>query len=191
MPTVLTIGHSNHQVRDLIKMVEAAGGDLVVDVRSSPYSRYMSQFNREAFAHSLEEAGLGYRYLGDSLGGRPAIPGATTNGVVDYEKVVTTEFFASGIEALENLMISSTPVLMCAEGEPLDCHRCLLVGRHLHEKGLVVGHIRKDGAIEPHEQTEKRLVESFFPHPDLLMSPDEMVVSSYRRQNMSAGYKKD
>lgn len=190
MAKVFTIGHSNHQPRDLIGMIRAAGGGLIVDVRSSPYSRYMSQFNREAFAHSLEEAGLGYSYLGDSLGGRPATVGTMTNGVVDYEKVATTPVFSSGIEALEGLMTTATPVLLCAEGEPLECHRCLLVGRHLHEKGLVVAHIRKDGAVEPHEQTVKRLVESFFPHPDLLMSPEEMVADLYRRQNMSTGYKK-
>ena len=191
MSTVLTIGHSNHQVRELVDMITGAGGNHVVDVRSSPYSRYMSDFNREVLAQTLEDAGLGYSYLGKELGGRPSLPGLMTNGVADYGKMARAEAFGSGIEALMALMSDAAPVLMCAEGEPLECHRCLLVGRHLHDKGLAVSHIRKNGDVEPHAATEKRLVDHYHPHPDLLMSADDMVADAYRQQNMTAGYKKD
>ena len=65
---------------------------------------------------------------------------------------------------------------MCAEKEPLDCHRTILVGRSLVERGVAVAHILADGRLEPHDDTMDRLLDSMkLPRRDLLQSRHELI----------------
>ncbi len=107
-------------------------------------------------AARLAQDGIAYQSHGDALGGRPRDPALYRDGVADYEAMAQQAEFQAGIDRLLSSAERSCVCLMCAEREPLDCHRCLLVTRTLAERGLAVGHILHDGPVEPHAATEQR-----------------------------------
>jgi uncharacterized protein (DUF488 family) len=158
MPELLTIGHSNHAIARFIELLRGADVTAVADVRSVPASRRLPHFNRAALARALAEAGIGYFPLGTTLGGRPTDPGCYRDGQLDYDLVAATDWFAAGLGEVEELAAQHRLALMCAEREPLDCHRFLLVARHLDARGAGIGHILADGRIEPQAATERRLL---------------------------------
>lgn len=147
MPAILTIGHSNHSLDHFLGLLQGAGVEMVVDVRSTPASRRQPQFNKASFAQALHAAGLSYLWLGRELGGRPADPALFTDGIADFERMAETKSFREGIARVLGEADWLRLALMCAEKDPLDCHRCLLVGRALTEQGAEVRHILADGAI--------------------------------------------
>ena len=152
---IYTIGHSNHRwdtFKDLLTDNEI---ELLVDVRSRPVSRFAPFSNKSRLPNLLEELGIGYEFMGDSLGGRPDAPSLyDENGKPDYPKMAMTETFQNGIDQLVSIAEEAVTVMMCSEGDPTKCHRRLLIGVALREHGVKCLHIRKDGTI----QAEHRLV---------------------------------
>jgi uncharacterized protein (DUF488 family) len=131
---------------------------ILVDVRSSPYSQYNPQFNRETFEQTVKQAGLEYKYAGEFLGGRPKDPTCYKNDQVpdghvdflhqvDYPAVMTKEFFLEGIRRLLELAEKDRVAVMCSEEDPAQCPRQHLIGRYLSKQGLTVLHIRGDGNV--------------------------------------------
>ncbi|HTO85729.1 MAG TPA: DUF488 domain-containing protein [Methylomirabilota bacterium] len=160
-PAVFTIGHSNHPLARFIDLLRGTGGTgvtAVADVRSIPYSRRWPQFGRPALERSLGEAGIAYVFLGAELGGKRDDPALLRDGRVDYDRVAATESFRTGLDRVEEGARRHRVALMCAEREPLDCHRFLLVARRLHERAVPIEHILADGTIEKHDATERRLL---------------------------------
>jgi hypothetical protein len=155
---LLTIGHSNLAADRFVSLLQDAGVTAVADVRSVPFSRWCPWFSGKALAQRLAGETIAYIALGDALGGRPSDPRLYRDGVADYEAMAARAEFATGLERVVNEMAHHRVCLLCAEREPLDCHRCLLVGRALAARGLALGHIRPDGTIEPHAATEQRLL---------------------------------
>jgi uncharacterized protein (DUF488 family) len=156
--TVYTIGHSNHEVDAFIALLRGAGVTAVADVRSVPYSRRHPQFGKDALSASLEAAGIAYVFLGDRLGARPKDRGCYRGGRADYRLIAETEAFRDGLRRVDEGAERYRIALMCAEREPLDCHRTVLVARHLQRRGMRVVHILADGTTEPNEATERRLL---------------------------------
>lgn len=156
--TVLTIGHSNHPADVFVRLLGEHAVTVLVDVRSTPYSRYHPQFNRPTLARTLDGAGIEYVSLGDALGGRPADPGLYEGGHVRYERVARTAAFRAAVEQVAERARRDRPALMCAERDPLACHRTLLVAPALEERGAAVTHILADGALETHDDTMDRLL---------------------------------
>ncbi len=155
----------------------------VCDVRSSPYSRMNPQFNRETLKASLEAARISYVYLGRELGARSENPACYVKGRVSYELLAATPLFRSGLERVRQGAGKFRIALMCAEKEPLNCHRSILVSRRLEAEGLEVRHILADGTIEPHSHVVERLREKFgLPECDFFRSPDEVDADAYRMQ---------
>ena len=146
---LLTIGHSNLAADRFLGLLKDAGVTAVADVRSVPFSRWCPWFSGKALAQRLAGEAIAYIALGDALGGRPRDPRLYRDGVADYEAMATSEEFAAGLQRVVDEMAHHRVCLLCAEREPLDCHRCLLVGRALVARGLALGHIRPDGRIEP------------------------------------------
>lgn len=155
---IFTIGHSNHSVDRFIDLLRNVGITAVADVRSVPYSRRMPQFCRPELKYALSNASIAYVFLGDRLGARPKDKSCYRNGVADYDLIAATQDFQEGIKRVEKGAESYCITLMCAEREPLDCHRTVLVSRWLQKRGATIRHILADGSIEPNEETEKRLV---------------------------------
>jgi uncharacterized protein (DUF488 family) len=142
-----------------VQLLHGAGITAVADVRSSPYSQRLPQFNRPELERDLLAQGLAYVFLGDQLGGRPRDPSLyDAEGRVDYEKVRTTAAFQRGLDRLARAAGPYTVALLCGEADPLDCHRGLMIAPALVERGLGVAHLRKDGSVETQAALEARLL---------------------------------
>ena len=180
---ILTIGHSTHTLDAFVDLLRRHGVDALADVRSAPYSRFNPQFNREALASALQTHGIRYVFLGRELGARSEDPSCYEHGRVQYGRLARTDLFQEGIERLLRGAREYRVALMCAEKEPLECHRTLLVARELTERGVVVQHILADGQIEPHEAAMERLLDlGGVPHADLFRSRSELVSEALARQ---------
>lgn len=151
MRELLTIGHSNHPIETFLDLLRRHRVTALADVRSTPYSRRHPQFNRERLAAALRAAGLSYVFLGAELGGKR--PG---QGLAD---IARTAEFQAGVARLRDGAARHRVAFMCAEREPLDCHRTILVARHLKAADVAISHILADGTTEAHEITERRLAE--------------------------------
>jgi uncharacterized protein (DUF488 family) len=155
---LLTIGHSNLPAEYFLALLQNAGVTAVVDVRSVPVSRRFPWFSGKALAERLRGSDIAYTALGDALGGRPRDPTLYCDGIADYDAMAATAAFRAGLDRVVDESRRQCLCLMCAEREPLDCHRCLLVGRALAERGVRLGHVLADGTVEPHAATEERLL---------------------------------
>jgi uncharacterized protein (DUF488 family) len=149
-PTVYTIGHSNHPLAAFLSLLERHGIRMLVDVRSQPYSRYVTHFNREELEGAVERRQIKYVYGGDELGGRPV--GAEFYDAashVRYGRVATSVWFRAGIVALLDEAALARTAILCSEEDPTGCHRHLLIARVLAEQGVPVLHIRADDREQP------------------------------------------
>jgi len=161
----------------------------VADVRSSPYSQFNPQFNRELLECALREHGVSYVFLGEELGARRSERECYLDGRADYELISRTPAFKRGIERVIQGAAKMRLALMCAEKDPLDCHRCILVSPHLRQRGLTVSHILPDGTLESHGQTEKRLLHLLaLPERELFRSLEEIVAEAYKLQGDKVAY---
>jgi uncharacterized protein (DUF488 family) len=192
---LFSIGHSNIPEPLFLAMLRDAEVSMVVDVRTTPYSRFFPWFSQKRLAASLSAAGIGYAAMGEALGGRPRAERLYRDGVADYEAMAAQRDYHAGLDRLLDAAARSRVCVMCAEREPLDCHRCLLVARSLAERGLAVGHILHDGSIEPHMATEQRLLaldgQSGGPGCDLFASGQrERLAAAYRRRARAVAFRR-
>jgi uncharacterized protein (DUF488 family) len=152
---VFTVGHSNHSAEKFIRLLKGYGIEILIDTRSRPYSRHAPRFNARALEAGLSKDGIGYLFLGGELGGRPE--GGEfydAKGRVDYALVGCSQPFLDGISRLEQEIRILTVVLLCSEEDPTSCHRRLLVGRALEERGIMLLHIRGDGSIQTEDEMD-------------------------------------
>jgi uncharacterized protein (DUF488 family) len=190
--TVFTIGHSTHPQDRLIALLVHHNITAVCDIRSKPYSRLNPQFNREEIKRQLRSVGLSYVFLGNELGARSPDPSAYEQGKVQYERLALTDLFQQGLarvrEGLKNYRIA----LMCAEKEPLDCHRSVLVARHLARVGIEIQHIHADGRLESHAEAMERLLSQLnLPQSDMFRSHEDVLEDAYRIQEGRIAYAPD
>ncbi len=151
--TIWTVGHSNHPLDQFLDLLGRHEIAVLVDVRSSPYSRYASHFNKEAIQGALQARAVKYLFLGDLLGGRAdGQQFYDEKGHVLYDRVARSPDFSRGIERLIDGVATYRVALMCGEEDPTNCHRRLLVGRVLAQRGVDVVHIRCDGSLQSEEQ---------------------------------------
>ena len=186
---VLTVGHSNHAREAFLALLKRHGVTALADVRSAPYSRFNPQFNRKALSASLADNDIAYVWLGRELGGRPDDTACYEDGTLRYDLLARTALYREGIERVLCGAAKHRLALMCAEKDPLHCHRALLVSRTLEERGLAVAHILGDGGLEPHESVMDRLLAGRRPNEDLFAEPksraeriDEAVRAPPRRR---------
>ena len=177
---IFTVGHSNHSLDGFLALLSKHRVAAVADVRSVPYSRFSPHFSRDALAAALKNRAIGYVYLGRELGGRPDDPVCYEEGRVSYERIARTERFRSGLARVADTAARGRVALMCAEKEPLDCHRTLLVARALAGKGVSVAHILADGTLEAHEETMDRLMAAFT--GDLFLSREESIAQAIKER---------
>lgn len=181
---IYTIGHSTHRIEDFILLLQKHDVNAIADVRSVPYSRRNPQYNREALNEKLREQGIAYVYLGKELGGRSDDPGCYENGRVSYRLLAKTPLFRTGIKRLLEGSTRNKIALMCAEKDPLHCHRSILVARELVEIGVDIGHILDNGHLEIHDMTMKRLLKQ----PDMFYEAGDTEAQAYAAQEKSIAY---
>jgi uncharacterized protein (DUF488 family) len=155
---LFTIGHSNHSLNKFIRLLDESGIMMLVDVRTSPYSRYSPHFNKDNLERELPEHEIQYVFAGKYLGGRPSDPGCYKQRVVpkegvdflnevDYPEVMKRKWFKQAIERLLEIVDEQTTAIMCSEEDPAECHRHHLIAKYLISEfpEVEVRHIRGDG----------------------------------------------
>ena len=173
---IFTIGHSNHSLEGFLALLSKHRVTAVADVRSAPWSRFNAHFNRNTLSAALKARGIHYVYLGRELGGRPADPALyDEGGHVRYERIARTSNFRDGVARVVGGAAKHSIALMCAEKEPLDCHRTHLVAQALDAEGVEVMHILADGGLERHARTMDRSMADSGGKPDEDLFPDALI----------------
>ena len=191
---LFTIGHSNHAEDYFVKLVAHYHINVIVDVRSSPYSRHNPQFNRECLKSTLAANNIKYLFMGEELGARRAERECYKNNQVDFKCVSFLPIFQAGIERIRKGLNYFRIALMCSEKEPLDCHRTILISRNMKWQNIHINHILSDGSLEPNNLTEKRLLDRFDIQPllfDLKFDNRALLEKAYDLRGDEIAYKED
>jgi uncharacterized protein (DUF488 family) len=188
---IFTIGHSTHALERFTELLAQHGVTALADVRSAPYSRIAPQFRRDALAVSLQAQGIAYVFLGRELGARRDEPEVYDGDLARYERIACTEAFARGLQRVEQGASRFRVALMCAEKDPITCHRALLVARQLSLLGHVIEHIREDGATESTASFDERLLAATgIAAVDLFRSRDDLIADAYRLHGERMAYRR-
>lgn len=186
---VYTIGHSTHSLEEFLRLLTGAGITAVADVRSRPYSGRSPQFNRNELQASLKRQGIDYRFFGKALGGRPKDPKLYLGGTADYEAMARTDEFKEGVEKVMKGAQKHRLALMCSEFDPIECHRCLLVGRALTEQQVRVLHVLPDGKVQSQNDIEERLLDlNREVNHDFFVPREEKLEIAYRDQGLRVAF---
>lgn len=181
--TIFTVGHSTHPPDVFLGLLRRHGISAVADVRSAPFSRRFPQFDKPALSRSLKDAEIGYVFMGRALGARPDDPSCYAGGRVSYRRLAARPAFLDGVARLKKGARDHRIALMCAEREPLDCHRTILVARALDLEGIAVLHIHADGRLEPHGEATDRLFDLVgVPREDMFLGRRELAAMAFSRQ---------
>lgn len=188
---LLTVGHSTHTMERFLELLAGANVRQIIDVRSSPFSKLNPQFNRPVLLHRLHAASIRYTFLGQELGARTDDASCYWDGRVHYDKIAETAQFQHGIDRVLSILASGEQTaLMCAEKEPLDCHRTILVARHLVKRGVDVRHLLADGSVVSHEQLMAGLMGEFQSRQyDLFATAEQLLDEAYRGQEEKIAYR--
>ncbi|MGO8671643.1 MAG: DUF488 family protein [Capsulimonadaceae bacterium] len=186
---LFTIGHSTHSSERFLDLLAAHGVTALYDVRSHPHSRYNPQFNQGPLEAAITRAGLRYRFVGCELGARSEDPDCYEAGKVSYRKLSHTDSFHDGIRQLMANLGTDRIALMCAEKDPIMCHRCILVCRALRDAGISIAHILDTGQLESHRDTESRLLAATgIGEPSLFATAEELLEEAYDIQAARIAY---
>ena len=181
-PVLFTIGHSDHEMAVFQSLLARHGVTAVADVRSQPYSRFHGQFNRELLAEALRKVGVQYVFMGNELGARRVERESYRGRQARYDLIAKLPAFQEGLTRLRKGSLTHRIALMCAEKDPLTCHRTILICRHLRASGLEIIHILEDGTAETHAEAESRLLELAAPPGALFCPREQLIEQAYDAQ---------
>lgn len=191
-PVLYTIGHSVHPIDVFINLLKKHNIMAVADVRSSPYSKFTPQFNREGLKVSLKNAGIQYVFLGEELGARRTEPECYQGSKVIFSKVAKTPAFQRGIRRLVDGALKMSVAIMCAEKDPLTCHRTILVAHYARDLFSEAQHILEDGNIETGSQADLRLLKEYeLEKEDLFSNYSERLEIAYSRRAEKIAYEEN
>lgn len=190
MKTLFTIGHSNHEFDAFVALLRRHGVEAVADVRSQPYGR-LDHFHRDVLAAALPREGVRYVFLGQELGARRSERSAYEAGQASYARIARLPDFQAGLERIRRGLERQAIALLCSEKEPLDCHRTILICRHLRGGPFEIVHIHADGALESHAAAEQRLLKLTGVEPSLF-EPDvteaELIERAYDQRGREIAF---
>lgn len=187
----MTIGYSNMGIRDFIEKIKLLRVNCIIDVRTRPYSKYNVSFNKEELRDRLADEGISYFWLGNKLGGKyDKIKYCDEQGKVDYEKVAQSEKFIDGIKEVEKMIPRYNVCIMCSEGDPMKCHRFLLISRMLKEYNI--HHIMANGTVIKNSELERKLFNMYGNFNQLSLFDEDNLesveVKAYREQGRKTAY---
>ena len=186
---IYTIGHSNHEIETFINLLKTAKIDMIVDVRSAPFSKMYPHFNRDTLESVLKDNKIGYLFLGDLIGGRSRNRSDYENGQVVYSRLASKDDYQATIKRVLDGSAKFQIALMCSEKEPLDCHRTLLVSQSLSDLGVEVAHIYADGKIESQSDVLNRLLRNYnLDAPDLFCAETDRLQEALLKQEKKIAY---
>ncbi len=192
-----TIGHSQHDVEYFIDMLRKYSINYVLDVRSTPYSQFAENYNRENIKAALKKARIEYSFMGNYFGARPEDRTLySKDGYLDFEKARKSAKFQNGVDnVIKGIRAGNNISLMCTEKDPLECHRAIMVARTFFDKGVDVQHILADSSLQSHDVLNQRLINMYFPDRYQMSlfasenkSDEEYLDEAYRRHNKKIGY---
>ena len=189
MKEIFTIGYVSYPPDEMAKVLLSFGVSCLIDVRSNPHSAYYTQYNKEVFSEVLKQHGILYRNYAYELGARQEDPRFfTSEGYLDFPKFTQSEQFQQGVKKIEQgIQMGYCFALMCAEKDPMTCHRAIMIGKALKEQGFTVNHIIYPDQIETQQEMELRGIGdqlSFF-------SDEQRIEEFYHEQNRKIGYRPD
>lgn len=186
---IYTIGYSTFEIDEFIRIIKSHGITAVADVRSSPYSKFKPEFNKKEFQKELKKSDLTYVFLGQELGARVDMPDCYVNNKVDFKLVAQHAFFLNGITRIRTGMEKYNIVLMCAEKDPITCHRTILICRALRAFKIEILHILENGQIERHSDIEQRLLTLFnLQEPSIFETTEQRINQAYDLQAERIAY---
>ncbi|MDD2672431.1 MAG: DUF488 domain-containing protein [Syntrophales bacterium] len=191
MYDLFTIGHSTHSVEYFLEMLTSHRIAAVCDVRSNPYSRHAPQFNRESLRTGMEKRKISYLYFGTELGPRSKDPNCYEGDRVQYSRLAGTDLYRQGLDRLRREIASRPAALMCAEKDPINCHRMILVCRSLRKFGLRMAHILANGSLEDNTAAEVRLIRRLkIPAGGLFEDDRTRIEKAYDLQSFRIAYRR-
>jgi uncharacterized protein (DUF488 family) len=191
MAELFTIGHSTHTPEKFLELLRQNEITAIGDVRSSPFSAWTPHFNRTALEPTLKKAGIHYVFLGDELGARRVEREVYVDDMARYERIAKLPAFQSGLERVRKGARKFRLALMCAEKDCLECHRTILVCRHLR-RDLGIAHIGENGSIETQREAEARLMkEEKIPQIDLFLSEADLIERAYDQRGPKIAYREN
>ncbi|ENZ02486.1 hypothetical protein HMPREF1092_01721 [Clostridium thermobutyricum] len=194
---VFTIGHTNYSIDKFIDLIRKFNINCVVDVRSTPFSKYTPQFNENNLKLELNKRGIYYIKMGNEFGARRKNKKLyTVDGYLDFEKTRKDKDFLKGIERIKQGCNKGFNItLMCTERDPIDCHRTILVSKGLKDNGFNIKHILPNAEIQSQKKIEERLLNKYYPNRLQLsfdinknLTEEEMIEEAYRIRNKEIGY---
>lgn len=187
---LFTIGHSTHATDYFVGLLKQHKVTAVCDVRSHPYSRHNPQYNKEQIASALKANNISYVFLGKELGARSDNPRCYVNGKLHYEKLINEPLFQQGLARLKHGMSQYSIALMCAEKDPITCHRVIFVTRQIRLQ-FTIKHILEYGRIESNAEAETRLQNRLHIYPDLVRTESQCIENAYDLQGQKIAYVKE
>ncbi len=193
---IYTVGHSTQPFERFLRLLRKNQITAVADVRSSPYSRYAPQFNKENLKIELKKEDVAYVFLGAELGARSDDNSCYVGNTVSYERLAQTSLFRRGIQRLEDGSARHSVAVMCSEQDPTHCHRTILVSKTLSERGFEVNHILGDGKLETHRETMLRVLDTLRPRENMfagnmLFSEKEQIELAYKEGEKKIAYRRE
>jgi uncharacterized protein (DUF488 family) len=189
-----TVGHSNQTLDAFVAALEVYGINAVADVRSHPHSKTNPQFDRSVLGRALKSRRISYVFLGKELGARTIDPTCYVDGRVQYDALARTQLFQQGLKRIQQGMQTHNIAIMCAEKEPLACHRTILIARHLVERDICVKHILQNRQVEDHETTLNRLFRILkldIRESHMFRTKDDLSLEAYRIQAKKIAYERN
>lgn len=197
MKNIYTIGYTAFKIDDFINILKKYNITCVIDVRSLPYSQYYPDYNKDVFEKVLKSNRILYRNYSAEFGARQTEKCyLSPKGYLDFNKYVKSDKFESGYKkVLTGVDLGYTFVLMCAETDPIDCHRSIMLGREFYKRGFEVKNILKTGDVLLQNEIEERLLDTYFGTRDQLSIFDDnkdegqLIEEAYDLRNEEIGYK--
>ena len=170
--SLFSIGHGNKKIDTFLQELKSFNIDYLADVRSKPFSKFNSHFNRNELQYFLKKHNVKYLFLGDLIGGLPDDKSCyNEKGKVDYQLLKNKDFFKEGLNRLitahsKNLRVA----IMCSETDPKECHRSKLIGRELLKYGIDINHIIKENNFKTQSELNRELFGLFADDNDFYQS---------------------
>ena len=196
---VFTVGCSTNSLDDFLRLLKINEINCLVDVRSTPFSKYTSQFNKEVLKNFLNKNNISYIWMGKEFGARRDNRSLySVHGYLDFEKVRKDPDFLLGVDRIKRGIIKGYKIsLMCTEKDPIDCHRTILVAKGLEENDIEVNHVLQNGKLISQRKIEERLLDMYFKDRQQInfdmilgnsLTEEEMIEEAYRKRNKDIGY---
>ena len=195
---IYTIGYPEFPINEFLDVIKHYGIDCVIDVRSSPFSNYYSDYNKDALENALKQHNILYRNYANEFGARQTNPAFYSGDIVDFDKFINSAQFLEGVSKVKKgIERGYTFVLMCAEKDPIKCHRSIMLGKGFSNNGFDVRHIISRTELESQKELEERLLEMH--HQDRFQltlfggeqSDSELLTDAYKKQNLAIGYNRN